>query len=868
MLAVALSAAARADEPSGAVRFREHVQPTLENYCYGCHGYGSSEGGRTLDEFASDQAMLSDIDLWWAVMKKVRAGMMPPAGEDRPSADQRELLCAWIKADVFGIDPADPDPGHVTLRRLNRVEYRNTIRALVGVDYDTDEEFPADDTGYGFDNIGDVLSMSPLLMEKYMTAAEAIVADGVPTVSKVVAEKVHPGRRFRSEDGREGGNRLSFYQPARVAGTIPIDKAGSYRVIVEANIDGYYERELGRCVVTCQFDGEQKFEREYEWRDELPLRDEFTVALAAGKYPISFMLKPLVPEDQKQKHLDYQIRRIRVEGPLDEADWVEPMNYRRFFPAGPPPDSQPQRDQYAREVLRGFATRAFRRPVEEEALERLAALAKGVYDQPGKSFEQGIAQASVAVLSSPRFLFRVEESAPADEGKMFPLVDEYALASRLSYFLWSTMPDQQLLDLASRGELRQNFAAQVERMLADERSQALVENFTGQWLQARDVETNAIDPVAALGFQKEWEELLAKAREMRGAHRAQRRRAEARRRQRDDERPQNSDAADPAGPSDQLARAANARKELEAKQEAEREELFAKFRRFGELREMFSGDVRWAMRRETEMAFEHVMRNDRNVLELLDADYTFLNEKLADYYGIPGVEGNDMRLVTLPADSVRGGLLTQGTMLVVTSNPTRTSPVKRGLFILDNVLGTPAPPPPGAVPPLEASADAITGHEPTLREALELHRSEPLCAGCHARMDPLGLALENFNAIGMWRDTDHGRPIDTSGTLLTGENFENLRELKNVLKKEHRLDFFRCLTEKLLTYALGRGLEYYDEHTVDQIVRQLDREDGRFSVLLTGIVESAPFQRHRATPPHADQQASFDASRNQQGTAP
>jgi len=204
-----------------------------------------------------------------------------------------------------------------------------------------------------------------------------------------------------------------------------------------------------------------------------------------------------------------------------------------------------------------------------------------------------------------------------------------------------------------------------------------------------------------------------------------------------------------------------------------------------------------------------------------------------------------MRLVKLPADSPRGGLLTQGTMLVVTSNPTRTSPVKRGLFVLDKVLGTPAPPPPEAVPPLEASAEAITGHEPTLREALELHRSEPICAGCHARFDPLGLALENFNAIGQWRDSEHGRPIDTSGTLLTGESFENLRELKNVLKTEHRLDFFRCLTEKLLTYALGRGLEYYDEYTVDQIVHQLDQQDGRFSVLLGGIVDSAPFQRQR-----------------------
>ena len=275
-------------------------------------------------------------------------------------------------------------------------------------------------------------------------------------------------------------------------------------------------------------------------------------------------------------------------------------------------------------------------------------------------------------------------------------------------------------------------------------------------------------------------------------------------------------------------------------------------RRLNELRHLDEGvynDQLWrAMREETEMTFAHVMREDRSLLELLDADYTFLNRRLAEHYGIPGVDGDRMRLVELPPDSPRGGILTQGTMLVVTSNPTRTSPVKRGLYILDNILGTPAPPPPGPVPELEESATAFTDHEPTLRELLERHREDPLCFSCHARMDPLGLALENFNALGMWRDTEHDHPIDTSGQLITGEEFTNLRELKKVLVEEHRLDFYRCLAEKMLTYALGRGLEYYDEHTLDTIVAQLDAEDGRFSVLLTAIIDSAPFQRRRAEP--------------------
>ena len=256
-------------------------------------------------------------------------------------------------------------------------------------------------------------------------------------------------------------------------------------------------------------------------------------------------------------------------------------------------------------------------------------------------------------------------------------------------------------------------------------------------------------------------------------------------------------------------------------------------------------ELRRAMRRETELFFAHVVREDRSVLELIDSEYTFLNERLASHYGIPDVAGNEMRLVTLPEESPRGGVLTHGSVLVVTSNPTRTSPVKRGLFVLDNVLGTPAPPPPGDVPLLEEAEKEFKDREPTLREALELHRVKPLCSGCHSRMDPLGLALENFNALGMWRDRERGQPIEAAGKLITGESFNSIRDLKRILAHDHRLDFYRCLTEKLLTYALGRGLEYYDVETVDQIVERLEAEQGRFSALLAGVIESAPFQKRR-----------------------
>jgi hypothetical protein len=449
-------------------------------------------------------------------------------------------------------------------------------------------------------------------------------------------------------------------------------------------------------------------------------------------------------------------------------------------------------------------------------------------------------------------LFRVEDAGATPPGKSYPLVDEYALASRLSYFLWTTMPDDELIELASRGQLRAQLDAQLTRMFADPRSDSFVRNFVGQWLQARDVETISIDAVAALGYQEEWEALLDQFRNARRRDRRQRQRLER-------TQARELAAAEKEGPEAVEKLRAEHRRiaaAAEKSRDQQREQARAQFQKYEQLREKFGGDVRHAMRRETEMTFDYVVREDRNLTELIDADYTFLNQRLAEYYGIPGVEGGKMRRVELPKDSPRGGVLTQGTTLVVTSNPTRTSPVKRGLFVLDNILGSPAPPPPNAVPPLEASAGAVTDHQASLREALEIHRKDPLCAGCHARFDPLGLAMENFNALGIWRDTEYDRPIDTAGTLLTGEQFQTIGDLKKVLQNEHKLDFYRCLTEQLLTYATGRGLEYYDEPTVDAIVRQLDENGGRFSVLLRGIVESAPFQQQRKLPePEADQQA-------------
>jgi hypothetical protein len=423
----------------------------------------------------------------------------------------------------------------------------------------------------------------------------------------------------------------------------------------------------------------------------------------------------------------------------------------------------------------------------------------------------------------------MEQTTPAGSDTFAP-VDEYALASRLSYFLWSSMPDGELSWLAQRGELRKNLDAQVKRMLADARAQAFVSNFVGQWLQARDVEAVPIEARIVLA-RDAGQEAQLKADELAFA-RGNRGQAN-----------QNRANQDQANPNQQQTIAAGARGARGARgNRGNRASLAPAIE--------LNGPLRQAMRREAEMAFDYVVHEDRPITELIDADYTFLNAPLAKHYGIDGITGNNMRKVELPKDSPRGGVLTEGAFLVVTSNSTRTSPVKRGQFILDNILGAPSPPPPANVPNLEESEKKIAGHEPTVRESLELHRDDALCKSCHGRMDPLGLALENFNAMGMWRDKERNQPIEPSGTLISGEKLSGARDLKQIIVNEKRIDYYRCLTEKLLTYALGRGLEYYDVETVDQIVQKLQDNDGRFSALLTGVIESAPFQKRRnsATP--------------------
>lgn len=811
-------------DAASAKQFQNEIQPLLAQYCYDCHGDGMNKGNVAFDEFKSDADLLGHHELWWKALKNLRAGVMPPEKKPQPTAAEKERIGQWIKSAVFRVDPQNPDPGRVTVRRLNRVEYRNTIRDLLDVEFDTATAFPPDDTGHGFDNIGDVLTLPPMLLEKYVVAANQIVSEVVPAVPKVVRERVIAGRQFRRGDDaaderggrqpRRGGLQLSYYKPSAVSNTFQADIAGKYQLAVALMINEKYVDNVfdyNKCRLIFRVDGKELLREEYSWEGGKPYHYNYELDWPAGDHEMSFELQPLTPDEPQTRTLSMQITSVKVSGPMAKEHWVQPKDYTKFFPKKVPDDAKGRR-AYARELLGGFARRAFRRPAGEQTLDRLVGLAARIYSQPGKTFEAGVAQGMVAVLASSRFLFREERAEKSPGGAAYPYVDEFSLASRLSYFLWSSMPEEELLRLAEAGNLRKNLTAQVDRMLKDKRSDAFVKDFVGQWLRARDIENIPIEARFVL------------AREEKFDPEADRNRKRFR---------ELNDKSD-----EQLT-------------PAEKEELTrirGSFRRsFRQpLRADMNAELRLAMRLETEKSFDYILREDRSLLELLDSDYAFLNERLAKHYGITNVSGDEMRLVKLPADSPRGGILTQGTILGVTSNPTRTSPVKRGVFILDNILGTPSPPPPPDIPPLEDATKDVTNRAPTLRETLAAHRENALCSSCHNRMDPLGLAFENFNAMGMWRDKEFDQPIDPAGKLISGEKFTNVRELKHALVKNHYKDFYRTVTEKMLIYALGRGLEYYDVETSDRIVARIEAANGRPSALIAGVVESAPFQKTRA----------------------
>jgi hypothetical protein len=751
------------------VVFDTEVKPILEFYCYDCHADGSSKGDFSMDEFADKAKHLDDVSHWLPVWRNVRSQIMPPAKKDQPTDAEKKKLLSWIERNVFKLDPNNPDPGQVTIRRLNRQEYYYAVKDLLGVSYNTQENFPADDTGYGFDTIGSVLSISPLLMEKYLKAATDVMEMALPKgAASSTPIREFSGKRFRATgDGMESVNWLPFAQEGIAQLEVEAPAKGPYGVHLNYAVRGAQSATEQTVHVEFLVNGKKVAEKTIGWDQEETIRLSGKADLNKGGNKVEIRLLPRNTPDEGQEEQYINLQRVTLNGPQDGSFKEYPKGYQAIMVDGPAPKELRDRELYARKIMRSFVSRAFRRPLDGGTVGRLVKMVLEVDKQPGRTFEDGIKHAMTAVLASPRFLFRAEiQVNPNDPGKVVDL-DEYALASRLSFFLWSSVPDDELLSLAYKKELRKNLRAQVDRMLEDARAARFTENFVGQWLQARDVEHFSIDT---------WK--ILKTRDRRKAAR------------------------------------------------------------------VFNDRVRQDMRTETEMFFDFILKKGRPAEELISARYSFLNERLADFYQVDGVKGEEHRLVDLTEYPERGGILTQGTFLIVTSNPTRTSPVKRGLFVLDQILGTPAPPAPPNIPELEEAAHG-SDRPLTMREMMEVHRKKPLCASCHKRMDPIGLGLENYNAIGQYRTKEDGQKIDSGGELITGEKFSNVAGLKLILADKRREDFYRCLAEKLLIYATGRGMEYYDAPTIDLLVKRLHENKGSMKELLIGVIESAPFQKRR-----------------------
>ncbi len=754
LVGAAISASAAEAPNAGPVTLKGHIKPLLEKYCFDCHNDKKQKGDVNLVPFADNPQLAENRKIWEKVVELVESHEMPPENKPQPGADQRQTLIAFIDGQLSKADCNGPkNPGKVTIRRLNREEYKNTIRDLVGVHYEP-EDFPNDEVGYGFDNIGDVLSLPPMLMEKYLAAADeivhkAIVADGP---SKPVTKKLR-GDQFASasEWNKPTDNKvLGFYRDGEANAKFQFPSGGEYtfRVRAYGELAGTELPKLalrvgGKNVKIFDVAGKSAT---YEVKVPLPPGSHRVTVAYLNNYNDANNPDPKLRGDR-----NVFVESVEITTPPGPPP-PPTESHKRLITRMPQPG---QEREVALEILGRFMPEAYRRPVEKAEVERVAKFVE-LTTANGGSFLEGIQAAFQAVLCSPHFLYRWElDPATAKPNESRPLND-YEIASRLSYFLWSSKPDGELSALAAKGELRnpEVLAQQVARMAKDWRIRAFVNNFGGQWLQIRNLWEVDID-----------------------------------------------------------------------------DDSFPKWK------DHYKG----LMKEETERFFEAIIREDRPVTDLIDADFTFLNEELARYYGIEGVKGKDFQRVTLPAGSARGGVLTMGSLLLATSTPTRTSPVIRGKWILEQILGTPPPPPPPDVPPLPEGRQV--SQTVSLRQRLEQHRAHADCAGCHAKMDPLGFALENFDATGAWRDQDGKFPIDASGKLANGTAFTGPRDLKQVLKGNK--NFVRSVTHNMLTYALGRGLEYYDRCAVEEIMKKAGPQGHRFSALVVGIVTSEPFLKRR-----------------------
>jgi mono/diheme cytochrome c family protein len=772
------SAGSQQQTPVAATAAVPH-RALLDQYCVTCHNDRAKTAGLALDKMDLTRVG-EDSETWEKVIRKLRGGMMPPTGRPRPGSEDLDKFISWLETSLDRAGGAKPNPGRASIHRLNRTEYGNAIRDLLALDLDVNELLPADDESNGFDNIADVLKLSPSLLEQYLAASRKIssLAVGNPSLPAVTQRLAMPPD-ISQEDHIEGlplgtrGGMLVRHQ-------FPLDGEYDFRVFLLRNIVGYMKGLEWPHQLEITIDGERVFlagvggEEDNRMSDAnfaaaadaIDARLKTRVPVKAGPHDVSvaFIRKNSAEYDEPlEAHTrdhDLQnmngvplIEHMDISGPYGVIGSGDTPSRRRIFVCRPVNASD--ETGCARRIVSTLARRAYRQPASDADVDLLMNFYQS--GRKNATFDAGIENALAFLLTAPKFLFRTE-SVPANvaPGSAYR-VSDLELASRLSFFLWSSIPDDELLNVAGQGKLKdpEILEQQVKRMLTDPKSAALVRNFAGQWLYLRNLPSSKPD---------------------------------------------------------------------------------------GHEFPNFDDNLRQSFRRETELFFESIMRENRSVLDLLNANYTFVNERLARHYGIKNVYGTRFRRVTL-SDQTRMGLLGQGSILTVTSYPNRTSPVLRGKWILENILGTPPPPPPPNVPPLKENDE--TSKPRSVRELLEEHRKSPACAGCHAVMDPLGFSLENFDGIGEWRGKDHSGPIDASGQLADGTKVEGPVTLRQALLKRPE-QFVGTVTEKLLTYSLGRGLEAYDMPVVRGIVRDAARNEYRFSSLITSIVKSIPFQMRKS----------------------
>ena len=758
----------------------------VDRYCLSCHNGRARTAGLELDAVVGG-SMAEHRDAWEKVVRKLRARQMPPLVAPRPEEEVYREAIAALESELDALAAASPDPGRTdAMRRLNRTEYRNAIRDLLHLDVDVSSLLPSDSSSFGFDNVT-VADLSPTLLERYVGAADKIsrLAVGRPGLPPGgVTVRMRPDI---TQEKHMKGMPLGTRGGALVPYTFPSSGVYEVKIRLARDRNEHVEGLSEPHDVDLLLDGEQmhrftvhpapinkRVARNYQpSQDNLDRHLQVRIPVSAGPHrlAVTFPKKPNVVLETARRPYEahfnhYRHPRIQpavysvsIVGPVDtengEVTPADTPSRKRLFVCRPEAPDPEVEDNCARDILETLVRRAYRRPITAADIERPFTLYRQVRDEDG--FEAGIEMALAAVLVSPEFLFRVELDPPELAPGTPYRLDDFALASRLSFFLWSSIPDDELLEVATRGDLSdpEVLERQVRRMLADPRAGNLVTNFASQWLHLRNLDSLTPD-----------------------------------------------------------------------------KRLFADF----------DDNLRQAFKQETEMVFERILREDRSVLELVQADYTFVNERLAKHYGIPHVYGSRFRKVDVGEGTGRGGLLRHGSVLMVTSFANRTSPVIRGKWVLENLLGVPPPPPPANVPELEEAPAGTKA--PTMRERLAQHRANPTCARCHVLTDPVGFALENYDAVGRWRTTDADEPIDASGQLFDGTEMDGVADLEAAIVARPQM-FLTTMTEKLLTFATGRGVQLTDAAAVRDIVRQAEGEDYRFSSLILGVARSDPFQMRR-----------------------